>query len=401
MNRKSIKISFTGDIMCEAIQINSHKVDKDKYDFSEIFSDMKNYFKKSDYVVGNLETPIAGVELGFCNKKFSFNTPEEFLIAIKNMGVDLVTTANNHCLDRGIEGLDKTIKNLDKYNLEHIGTYNKQNNGFIKEIGGIKVGFLSYTYGTNAFANNNYLKKNQEYMVNLFQQQELRNKFIRLSYNSKWKFYSRLYRLYLRIFNPNQLKRDVFERKEKSFPYMIKLKKEVKLLKKNGAEYIIMCAHMGGQYNTKAKKETKELVDKIIKFGVDAVIGNHEHLINESDLSGINNNVIKTYSLGNFSGLAGVLKAPYDKMAEYSIVFNIYLNKNKNVVNVDKCTFSIVKSIKINDGKIKTVLLYDLINNCENQYDKKKLVDDNLKIYNLFLNSNESMIELKEEYFIK
>lgn len=400
MNRKSVKISFTGDIMCEAIQINSHKVDEEKYDFSEIFSDMRNYFKRSDYVVTNLETPVAGVKFGFCDKKFSFNTPEEFLIAIKDMGVNLVTTANNHCLDRGVEGLIKTIETLDRYNLSHIGTYNKKNKGFIKSIDGIKVGFLSYTYGTNAFANNNYLKKKEKYMVNLFQQQELRNKFVRLSYKNMWKFYSRLYRLYLRVFNPKQLKREVFERKEISFLYMMRLKKEIKLLKKNGAQYIIMCAHMGGQYNTKAKEETKELVDKIIRFGADAVIGNHEHLINESDLSGIKNNVIKTYSLGNFSGLAGVLKPPYDKMAEYSIVFNIYLNKDGNSVNVDKCTFSIVKSIKINDGKIKTVLLYDLINNCNDKEDKKKLISDNLKIYNLFLNTNKSTIELKEEYCV-
>ena len=66
-------------------------------------------------------------------------------------------------------------------------------------------------------------------------------------------------------------------------------------------------------------------------------------------------------------------------MAEYSIVFNIYLNKDENNVNVDKCTFLIVKSIKISNGKIKTVLLYDLINNCNNKEDKKKLISDNLK----------------------
>ena len=126
MNKKVIKISFTGDIMCESIQINSHKVNEEKYDFSEIFSDMKNYFKKSDYVVANLETPIAGAELGFCDRKFSFNTPEEFLISIKDMRVNLVITANNHCIDRGVGELVNTIKTLDKYVLSHIGTYNKK-----------------------------------------------------------------------------------------------------------------------------------------------------------------------------------------------------------------------------------------------------------------------------------
>lgn len=73
MDENYIKISFTGDIMCEAIQINSHKV-KDKYYFLEVFCDKKDYFNESDYVVANLETPIVdGSELEYCNNKLSFN----------------------------------------------------------------------------------------------------------------------------------------------------------------------------------------------------------------------------------------------------------------------------------------------------------------------------------------
>lgn len=56
-----------------------HKVTENKHNFLEIFSDIKEYLSESDYVVGNLETPIAGSDLGYSNKKVNFNTPEEFL----------------------------------------------------------------------------------------------------------------------------------------------------------------------------------------------------------------------------------------------------------------------------------------------------------------------------------
>ena len=177
------------------------------------------------------------------------------------------------------------------------------------------------------------------------------------------------------------------------------MKKEINLLKRNGAEYIIMCAHMGGQYNLAPSDQTKKLVDKIISYGVDAVIGNHEHVIHNCDLSNIKDGIIKTYSLGNFSGLAGVLKEPYDKLSEYSIIFNIYISKENGTVKVEKVSFAIAKSVKNGENKIKTVLLYDLIQEARDE-EKEKLLADNLRIYNLFLNKNEKNIEVEKEYYI-
>ena len=93
------------------------------------------------------------------------------------------------------------MKNLDCYHIKHIGTYsNKKREPFIEEINGIKVGFLSYTYGTNAFANQNYLKRNERYMVNLFQAQELANRFTRYCYYNPTKFHARIYNKIYRRF---------------------------------------------------------------------------------------------------------------------------------------------------------------------------------------------------------
>lgn len=101
-----IKISFIGDIMCEKPLLNA-AFNNGKYCFDRVFSKMKATFNNSDFVVGNLETVCAGKEFEYTNHIYSFNSPEELVASIKNSGIDLVTTATNHCLDRGIEGLKK------------------------------------------------------------------------------------------------------------------------------------------------------------------------------------------------------------------------------------------------------------------------------------------------------
>jgi len=102
----TIKITFAGDIMCDHLEILSYRTDTGGYDFSEVFKECKDYFFSSDYVVGNLETPIA--KAGYSEKLYSFNSPVEFAEAIKANGFSMVTTANNHCLDRGVSGLEDT-----------------------------------------------------------------------------------------------------------------------------------------------------------------------------------------------------------------------------------------------------------------------------------------------------
>ena len=72
-----IKISFLGDIMCEPLLLKAAKI-HNTYDFSRVFLNVKGLLADSDYVVGNLETPLAGEEAGLVNELFSFNAPDEF-----------------------------------------------------------------------------------------------------------------------------------------------------------------------------------------------------------------------------------------------------------------------------------------------------------------------------------
>jgi poly-gamma-glutamate synthesis protein (capsule biosynthesis protein) len=397
-NSSLVKITFTGDIMCAASEINASG-GNNQYDFSDKFKECKNYFAQSDYVIGNLETPIANAE--YSHHKYEFNSPIGLIKALQECGFSLITTANNHCLDRGRQGLIDTINAFDGIKLKHIGTNKirpENTTGIIETINNIKIGILSYTYGTNAFANNHFLQKNEKWMVNLFQDQELHNVFYRKLYNSF------IFRLMRRIIN--KLSRiiigldffcPIYERTERRYPFIKNMKKDILSLKNCGAEYTIMCLHTGGQYHKQPLRKTKKIIDRIINCGVNAVICNHEHVVQECQ---INSDKIKIFSLGNFTALTGIREAPYEKMTEYSVLFNLYLSKKSDEVVPQKCSFSIIKIIPVDNGKVTTVLLYDLINNCYDKNEKNKLIVDNLKIYNIFTKHNKREIELKLEYFI-
>src|SRR5699024_2164123 len=112
------------------------------------FKETKNLFSNSDLVVGNLETVFAGENVSYTNHIYNFNTPDQFARAMKQGGIDIVTTATNHCLDRGIAGLVRTLDILDQNKIDHTGTYRnkkERNTIYYKEIDNKKIAFLSYT----------------------------------------------------------------------------------------------------------------------------------------------------------------------------------------------------------------------------------------------------------------
>ena len=89
------RITFVGDVMCEYTRLPSYFMD-DNYNFEPLFEGCSDLFHRSDYVVANLETPVAGREMEYSFRDYNFNTPTEILFAMKHAGIHMVTTANNH-----------------------------------------------------------------------------------------------------------------------------------------------------------------------------------------------------------------------------------------------------------------------------------------------------------------
>lgn len=107
-----MKLTFTGDILIYESQDKSCRLSDGKYDYKSIFEQVKPLLDSSDYVVGSFETTTAGKNVRYTHEPTSFNTPDGILSALKWSGFDLLTTANNHCLDRGLKDISEPLKRL-------------------------------------------------------------------------------------------------------------------------------------------------------------------------------------------------------------------------------------------------------------------------------------------------
>lgn len=396
-----IKLTFLGDIMCKASMLPLYQLADSKYDFTSIFREVSSLFAQSDFVFGNLETPISKKYDNLSKELYNFCSPYEFAKAVKSSGIDFVSTANNHCLDRGIDGINYTVDCLNEIGLYHTGVFkNKNKKPMVIDINGLKIGVMSYTYGTNAFANHVYLKKSDYWRVNLFQNQEFSNKIIRYVVNNK--YLRKLYNVFLYIIKHHNYGKAPFERKEFSYSCKRALKKDIEQIKQQDCDLILMCMHTGGQYNDKATDDTKKLVDFLFSHGVNIISGAHEHVVHGGDFSMIDNGKIATYSLGNFDGVAGVYDKPFDKMAEFSIAWNVYIEKNDAAARISHSSFTVLKSIKDKEknGGIIVVPVYNLIQNCNNKIEKQQLIDEMFEIALRFLGQDISNQGIKLEYLI-
>ncbi|MEK6552403.1 MAG: CapA family protein, partial [Bacteroidota bacterium] len=162
---RTVTISFVGDLMCHSQQFKFAQVSKDSFDFKPVFREIKKYLTEAELTIGNLETTISGKENRYSGYPL-FNSPGEYLEALKDAGFDILLTANNHSLDRGKKGVLKTINMIKNKGMESIGSYHSQQDRDsirVFDINGIKIAILAYTYGLNG----NYIANNERFLVNV------------------------------------------------------------------------------------------------------------------------------------------------------------------------------------------------------------------------------------------
>lgn len=271
---RTVTISFVGDLMCHSPQMDFARVSKDSFDFKPAFSEVKKFLSASDLTIGNLETTIAGKENHYSGYPF-FNSPAEYLDALKDAGFNLLLTANNHCLDRGKIGIISTIDKIRLAGMNSIGTYKSQQDRDsirIFEINGIKLAVLAYTYGLNG----NYISKNEKYLVN--------------------------------VIDTNLIKLDIQSARKKN------------------AEVVLVYFHFGEEYQRKPNSFQREVVKFAINCGADLIIGSHPHVIQPleyfiSDKNKIGEGII-AYSLGNF------FSNQRWRYSDAGVILNIALTKN-------------------------------------------------------------------------
>ena len=328
-------ITFTltslGDTLCHNTQYwDAYNSKTDEYDFSYVYEDIKNYTLSSDITIGSLETTFAGKEKGYSNYP-TFNTPDSLATVLKDIGVDVVSLAGNHALDYGYSGLCRTIDVFNNIGLSHLGTYKTaedQEKILIKDVKGVKIAFINYTYGTNGIP----LPSGKEFCVNLI---------------------------------------------DKDF-----IKKQINQAKEQNVDMIVACMHWGTEYRTTANSEQKDLANFLFENGVDVILGNHPHVLEPMEKKtitlqdGTTKDVFVVYALGNFTA---------DQRAEItrdSAILNLTITKNSNgKISIDKVNYIPIymyKNTTVSTHKFKILDIEKTIKD----YEEGKNTSINSNVYN-------------------
>lgn len=280
-----IRITAVGDIMCHKLQYTYAK-QKTGYTFSESFNCIKDHFENTDLLLGNLETTFAGTDKVYSEYP-TFNTPDEFAYALKEAGFDILTTANNHSLDRKFYGLSRTLDVLDAADIMHTGSYKTPSDDRIlfTERNGIKIAVIAYTYGTNGIP----FDKGTEYSVNMI--------------------------------NNSQIISDI------------------QTAKSSNADIIILSVHFGQEYKEVPNDSQQQLVQLAFTEGVDIVLGSHPHVIQPyssdqfTDKYGVTKRRVVFYSLGNF------ISAQRTQPRDAGLIAHLEISKKNGLAQVETIDF--------------------------------------------------------------
>lgn len=342
-----MKLTFIGDIMCEKPILAAARR-ASGYDFSEMLSGIKDVLSDSDLVVGNLETPLAGEAAGYVNNYYEMNAPDCFADALRNAGVTVVTTANNHCLDRGVEGMRRTLDVLDGKGILHTGTFRDaaENRPLIVEKGGERLAFIACTYGTNEHRSKVREEAGQINRLRSFGERQ----YLRPAKGKAAAMYFRaavkkavgedvLARMDVALRNTaRNIKSDDFidmETLAETLPPILSQVRQAREM----ADHVFLCPHMGGQYNTSPGVFSKTVMERFAGSGATAVIGNHAHVIQPLAWLG---GVPCAFALGNFLAAPSNPHCVRNVGAEYSLALHMYLSAGR----IKKITFTLLKIVE-------------------------------------------------------
>ena len=288
----AFRILFCGDLILLEDQVKRAFNGKN-YNFDEMFEFTKEYISGADFSIGVFEGPCGGTTKLFSQSNFAdgkrlyLNFPDTFADAVKNAGFDFVTTATNHILDMGVDGLKRTIDVLKKKNLDFVGTYQSaedKTNSRVKiiEKSGIKMAFIAYTYGANGFKTENLLSEKLSYVTSLI------------------------------------TRRDIPE-----FQSVLEsVKQDFELAKSHEPDLIIVLPHWGTQFVDEPNSNQKFWRETFLSLGADIILGDHTHSVQPAVIETFDGK--KTFTLYSPGNYANVYR---DHDGDASIMAEIYIDR--------------------------------------------------------------------------
>lgn len=212
---------------------------------------------------------------------------------LKLTGFDIVSTANNHTLDRYSLGVDKTIAQLKQANIDYVGT--RQTNTTVPfytftKKNSFKLMWIACTQDTNGI--------------------EDRTNQVLYCYKKKD---SDLIRQAIQYY-------------------------------KNKVDIIIVTPHWGKQYQLKPSTTQRRYAKRWLEYGANIIISNHPHVLQpiQFHITRDNRQTLIAYSLGNFVSNQGSINN------RLSGLLKITLDKTQNGTSITKASF--IPTLMINRG---------------------------------------------------
>lgn len=234
----------------------------ERYGYSTFFKYVEKDLAGADVAIGNMEFPLAGPP--YTGYPF-FSGSDQFARYLRDVGFDVLLTANNHMLDKGSEGLQRTISALERMNISYTGIAadakaDTLKNPLFVPVKGVTLALVNFTYGTNCAA------------------------------DSRWPKVLRLNR--------------------KALTPVLRRARE-------GADFVLVFPHWGEEYRLRHNDRQEEMARWLVEQGADAIIGGHPHVVQDyQEIDG----VPVIYSLGNALSNQNDLPARLEAAATFKIV---------------------------------------------------------------------------------
>lgn len=260
------------------IFVSGDVVNYEKTDGLLCSDELADRITEADYAICNFEAPIQGAGEAVKKSGVHHSQLPQTISGLKEQGFDLLCLANNHMMDYGKTGLNKTIQEIKAANLECIGAgsnFREAYQPLIKEINGMKIGFINACEA-------------QFGVIDYFRETGAGYAWIN--------------------------HREIDEQ-------IIALKKQ--------CDFVILLAHAGLEHYDIPQKEWRHRYKHFCNIGADAIIGSHPHVPQGYEY---HNDSIIFYSLGNFYFDSKNFRAKEDR--SFSVILELEKNKSVNFIPV-------------------------------------------------------------------
>ena len=270
---------------------------------------------------------------------------------------------------------------------------------FSKEFNETKVAFLNYVQSTNLDDSPYILDESEYYLVNLLMPQfflgtrEPRTARQKIVKRIKTSIPAKNYLKLRKTFHLPYVNKftDRLDPNNMNDTYISRIRSDMTIAKDEN-DIVIVCLHLGGQFNETPGERTQYFVRLFSEMGADYIINTHPHVVQGT--ANIDSTFV-AYCLGNFSISPSSVYVPKELRPEYSIALHLYIEDDQK----QKLTFSILKILEDKKHKIRVIPVDELADNLEKE-DKRLLEQDVTFIYNRFLGKDELDIPIKREYEI-